>query len=287
MEIRELARDAWPAQLLEIPQLPEKLWIRGSLPPEGTRLLAVVGSRAMSRYGQEACEKLITGLAGYPISIVSGLALGADACAHRAALAAGLHTISIPGSGLDDSVISPRTNFGLAKDILAAGGALISEQEPLHKPWLKEFPSRNRLMVGMSDAVLIVEAGPKSGTLITARLASEYNRDLLCIPHRIGDPHAFGPHLFIRLGAALVTEPIHILEALRIPPLEATGEREAPSDLEDAELVIWNMLQEPKTRDEILRDARGGAGTGELLTALVALELRGLVKEEFGAWRRC
>jgi len=286
MEIRELAREEWPAQLLEIPQLPEKLWIRGSLPPEGTKLLAVVGSRAMSRYGQEACEKLITGLAGYPISIVSGLALGADACAHRAALAAGLHTISIPGSGLDDSVISPRTNFGLAKDILAAGGALISEQEPMHKPWLKEFPSRNRLMVGMSDAVLIVEAGPKSGTLITARLASEYNRDLLCIPHRIADPHAFGPHLFIRLGAALVTEPMHILEALRIPPRETTGEREAPSDLEDAELVIWDMLEEPKTRDEILRDASGVAGTGELLTALVALELRGLVREEFGAWHR-
>jgi len=286
MEIRELAREEWSAQLREIPQLPEKLWIRGSLPPEGTKLLAVVGSRAMSRYGQEACEKLIAGLAGYPISIVSGLALGADACAHKAALAAGLHTISIPGSGLDDSVISPRTNFGLARDILAAGGALISEQEPLHKPWLKEFPSRNRLMVGMSDAVLIVEAGPKSGTLITARLASEYNRDLLCIPHRIGDPHAFGPHLFIRLGAALVTEPMHILEALRIPPREATEVREAPSDLEDAELVIWNMLEEPKTRDEILRDASGVAGAGELLTALVALELRGLVREEFGAWHR-
>lgn len=283
MEIRELARDAWPAQLKEIPQLPGKLWIRGSLPPKGTRLLAVVGSRAMSRYGQEACETLIKGLAGYPISIVSGLALGADACAHKAALAAGLHTISIPGSGLDDSVISPRTNFGLAKDILVAGGALISEQEPLHKPWLKEFPSRNRLMVGMSDAVLIIEAGPKSGTLITARLAGEYNRDLLCIPHRIGDPHAFGPHLFIRLGAALVTEPMHILEALRIPPREATGRSEAPSDLTDTELVIWDMLREPKTRDEILRK---GVDTDDFLTALLALELRGLVREEFGAWHR-
>ncbi|MFA5996630.1 MAG: DNA-processing protein DprA [Candidatus Paceibacterota bacterium] len=283
MEIRELARDAWPAQLKEIPQLPEKLWIRGNLPPKGTRLLAVVGSRAMSRYGQEACETLIKGLAGYPVSIVSGLALGADACAHKAALAAGLHTISIPGSGLDDSVISPRTNFGLAKDILVAGGALISEQEPMHKPWLKEFPSRNRLMVGMSDAVLIIEAGPKSGTLITARLAGEYNRDLLCIPHRIGDPHAFGPHLFIRLGAALVTEPMHILEALRIPPREATGRREAPSDLTDTELVIWDMLQEPKTRDEILRK---GVDADECLTALLALELRGLVREEFGAWHR-
>jgi DNA processing protein len=284
MEIREFAKEEWPAQLLEIPQLPKRLWIRGKLPPAGTKLLTVVGSRAMTRYGQEACEKLITGLAGYPISIVSGLALGADACAHKAALAAGLHTIAIPGSGLDDSVIGPRTNFGLAKDILAAGGALISEQEPLHKPRLGEFPSRNRIMVGMSDAVLVIEAGNKSGTLITARLASEYNRDLLCVPHRIGDSHAFGSHLFIRLGAALVAEPLHILEALGIPPREAASRNAAPSDLEDTELVIWSMLDEPKTRDEILR--AGSAGAGELLTALVALELRGLVREEFGAWHK-
>ena len=287
MEIRELERASWPAQLLEIPQPPKKLWVRGQLPPAGTKLLTVVGSRAMTRYGQEACEKLITGLAGYPVSIVSGLALGADACAHKAALAAGLHTIAIPGSGLDDSVISPRTNFGLAKDILAAGGALVSEQEPLHKPWLKEFPSRNRIMVGLADAVLVIEAGNKSGTLITARLASEYNRDLLCIPHRIGDPHAFGPHLFIRLGAALVSDPLHILEALGIPPRAPTGPLRgdaAPTDLEDTEREIWSMLEEVKTRDEILRGTALSAG--EALTALVALELRGLVKEEFGAWHR-
>ncbi len=281
MEIRELAQKEWPEQLLEIPQLPKKLWVRGSLPPERTKRLAVVGSRALSRYGQEACERLIAGLAGYPISIVSGLALGADACAHRAALMAGLHTIAVPGSGLDDSVISPRTNFGLAKEILAAGGALISEQEPLHKPWLKEFPSRNRLMVGMSDAVLMIEAGPKSGTLITARLAGEYNRDLLCLPHRIGDPHAFGPHLFLRLGAALVTEPIHILEALRTPSRESI--MVAPTDLEDAELAIWSMLEEPKTRAQILG---GKTNPDDLLTALVALELRGLIREEFGTWHR-
>lgn len=284
MDIRELERAAWPAQLLEIPHQPKRLWMRGTLPSKGTKFLTVVGSRAMTQYGREACEKLVMGLAGYPISIVSGLALGTDACAHKAALAAGLHTIAIPGSGLDDSAIGPRTNFGLAQDILKAGGALVSEQEPTHRPWLGEFPSRNRIMVGFSDAVLIVEAGNKSGTLITARLASEYNRDLLCIPHRIGDPHAFGSHLFIRLGAALVSEPLHILEALKIPPREAASRGAAPSDLEDAELVIWSMLDDPMTRDEILRGA--GVPAGETLTALVALELRGLIKEEFGAWRK-
>ena len=238
----------------------------------------------MTRYGQEACEKLITGLAGYPVSIVSGIALGVDACAHKAALAAGLHTVAIPGSGLDDAAIGPRANFGLSQDILAKGGALVSEHEPKYRAAPYDFPSRNRIMVGLSDAVLVIEAGNKSGTLITARLASEYNRDLLCIPHRIGDPHAFGSHLFIRLGAALVSEPLHILEALGIPPREAASRGAAPSDLEDAELVIWSMLKEPKTRDEILRESSVPAG--ETLTALVALELRGLVKEEFGAWHK-
>ncbi|MFA5942523.1 MAG: DNA-processing protein DprA [Candidatus Paceibacterota bacterium] len=283
MEIRELEKSEWPAQLFEIPQQPKKLWVRGALPPAGTKLLTVVGSRAMTRYGEEACQRLIGGLAGYPVSIVSGLALGMDTCAHKAALAAGLHTLAVPGSGLGDDVLYPRSNRPFAKEILKAGGGFISEYAPDQPSRIYYFPERNRLMVGLSDAVLMIEAGPKSGTLITARLASEYNRDLLCIPHRIGDPHAFGPHLFIRLGAALVTEPMHILEALGIPPRE-TSATVAPRDLEDAELVIWDMLGEPKTRDEILRGAKGAAG--EVLTALVALELRGLVREEFGAWRR-
>lgn len=284
MNIRELTREAWPAQLKEIPQQPKKLWLRGKLPPEEHKLLTVVGSRAMTSYGQEACQRLIASLAGYPISIVSGLALGIDTCAHKAALAAGLHTLAVPGSGLGDNVLYPRSNRAFAKEILEKGGGLLSEYSPETPSHTAYFPARNRIMVGLADAVLVIEAGQKSGTLITARLAADYNRELLCIPHRIGDPHAFGPHLFIRLGATLVTEPIHILEALGIPPRESGMSGKAPSDLEDTELVIWNMLEEPKTRDEILR--AGSAGAGELLTALVALELRGLAREEFGAWRR-
>lgn len=283
MEVRELGRAEWPAQLLEIPQPPERLWIRGSLPNTGTKLLTVVGSRAMTRYGQEACEKLITGLAGYPISIVSGLALGVDTYAHKAALKANLHTLVVPGSGLSDDVLYPRSNRGFAKEILKAGGGFLSEYAPDTLSRVHFFPERNRLMVGLADAVLVIEAGQKSGTLITARLASEYNRELLCVPHRIGDPHAFGSHLFIRLGAALVSDSLHILEALKIPPRE-TSVTSAPKNLEDVELAVWNLLEEPKARDEILRNA--DTNVGELLTALVALELRGLVKEEFGAWHR-
>jgi DNA processing protein len=284
METRELPKSDWPEQLLEIPQPPEKLWVRGRMPPLENKLLAVVGSRAMTHYGQEACEKLIMGLAEYPITIVSGLALGIDTCAHKAALAAGLHTLAVPGSGISDEVLYPRSNRDFAKKILASGGGLLSEFPPDALSRVHYFPQRNRIMVGLAHAVLVIEAGNKSGTLITARLASEYNRDLLCIPHRIGDPHAFGPHLFIRLGAALVSEPVHILEALGIPPREVASRGVMPSDLEDAEQEIWNLLEEPKARDEILREV--SANAGEVLTALVALELRGYIKEEFGAWHR-
>ncbi|MBI3572052.1 DNA-protecting protein DprA [Candidatus Kaiserbacteria bacterium] len=293
MEIRELLREEWPMQLLEIPQPPKKLWVRGALPPPGNKLLTVVGSRAMTRYGQEACEKLITGLAGYPISIVSGLALGVDTASHKAALAAGLHTLVIPGSGLADAVLYPRSNRPFAKEILKAGGGFLSEYPPETASRVHFFPERNRLMVGIADAVLIIEASAQSGTLITARLAGEYNRELLCVPHRIGDPHAFGPHLFIRLGATLVSEPLHILEALKVPPRETGAGSEAAPALEGVEKKIWKLLAEPQTRDEILRtstslgiSAGGPASTGEILTALVALELRGLIREEFGAWRR-
>ncbi len=217
MEIHTTTAQTFSAKLIQIPDPPTVLWYRGSLPPEGHRVLAVVGSRSLSAYGKASCEYLIAGLSGYPITIVSGLALGADACAHRAALNAGLHTIAVPGSGLDDAHLYPRTNLPLAKEILQSGGTLLSEHPQGHRARAEDFPSRNRIMVGLSDAVLVIEGGEKSGTLITARLAPEYNRDLLCVPHRIGDAHGVAAHTFIRLGAVLVSTPAHILEALGIP----------------------------------------------------------------------
>jgi DNA processing protein len=283
MDMKMLLPPEYPGGLRELPQPPEKLWLTGTLPPPGTKYLAVVGSRAMSRYGQEVCQKLIAGLAGYPVSIVSGLALGVDTCAHKAALAAGLHTTAFPGSGVDESVLYPKSNRAFSQEILAAGGALVSEYEPKTASRVHFFPERNRLMVGVADAVLVIEAGEKSGTLITARLASEYNKELLCVPHRVGDPHGFGPHLFIRLGATLVSEPIHILEALKIAPRGEAARLEAPK-LEGVEKEVWQILAAPKTRDEIVREAK--AEPGDVLTALIALELRGIAREEFGAWRR-
>ena len=281
--MRQLSPADYPEGLREIPEIPSSLYIRGSLPPEGTVYLTVVGSRDLSSYGREAGERLITGLAGHPICIVSGLALGADACAHRAALAAGLHTIAFPGSGIGDRTIAPRTNAGLAAEILESGGALMSEYSPdtVAAPWM--FPARNRLMVGIARAVLVLEAGERSGTLITARLSGEYNRDLLCVPYRIGDRGGYAANLFIRLGAALVAEPSHILEALGIRQ-ERTVSDTTTLDLTPKEQILFELLSQPRSRDEIIRDS--GLPAHEVLTALVMLELRGVLKEEFGAWRR-
>lgn len=227
MDIRTIVQGAYEKEglgaLTQIPQPPETLWMRGSLPPKEAKKLVVVGSRALTPYGEAICEKLIAGLSGYPIAIVSGLALGTDACAHRAALKAGLHTIAVPGSGLADKVIAPQTNLGLAKEILLAGGALLSEHAPDTTARPQYFPSRNRIMVGLADAVLVIEAGERSGTLITARLASEYSRDLMCVPHRIGDVNSEGSHMFIRLGAELITGPDDILETLGLEPSRIRG----------------------------------------------------------------
>ncbi len=279
---RQLTPDEYPPQLSEIPGAPAALQARGTWPSADTRYLAVVGSRALTAYGRQACESLISGLAGYPVSIISGLALGADACAHKAALSAGLHTVAVLGSGVDDASIYPRTNAGLGKDILAAGGLLISEQEDGYRPQLYDFPKRNRIVVGLAHAVLVVEAGPKSGTLITARLATEYNRELMFVPHRMGDAHGFGAHLFSRLGATLVAEPSHILEALGIKPREEGARVDIP--LSDDERSIYDLLEKPMPRDELIRAS--GLASSDALSALVLLELKGVIKEEFGAWRR-
>lgn len=279
---RQLMPREYPARLREIPEPPAALYARGSWPPDDTKCLAVVGSRALSSYGREACESLIAGLAGYPISIISGLALGADSCAHKAALRAGLHTIAVLGSSVDDEHVSPRSHLGLAREILAAGGMLVSEHADGYDPYPHDFPKRNRIVVGLAHAVLIVEAAPQSGTLITARLSHEYNRDLLCVPHRIGDPHGFGAHLFLRLGAALVAEPAHILEALGIAPRGESARADIP--LQGDEKVMYDLLAEPRAKDELIRES--GLSPSDALTAIVMLELRGVLKEEYGLWRR-
>lgn len=277
--MRRLLPHEFPPLLAEIPDPPTTLYIEGSLPPEGHRLLTVVGSRSVSRYGKDACEHLVRGLAGYPISIVSGLALGTDGIAHRAALDAGLHIIAVPGSGLGARVLYPRAHVSLAREIVESGGALLSEFEEDEPATPYSFPKRNRVMAGMSHATLVIEATQKSGTLITARLAIDYNRDLLVVPHQIFSEGGEGGHIFMKIGAAPVRCAEDILEALGI---EAT-KKEAVAVSEKEQMVL-TLLSSPMPRDELLRALKLETSEGNAL--LLSMELRGLIKESLGEIRR-
>jgi len=167
MEIQKLPKNKFPEALLEIPQPPENLWIIGEMPSPDLIYLCVVGSRKFTSYGKEACEKIIAGLKGYPIVIVSGFAMGIDTIAHKKAMQVGLKTLVFPGSGLSAEAMYPKTNVRLMSEVVENGGCLISEFEPDFKATQWSFPMRNRLMAGISKAVLIIEAEEKSGTLIT------------------------------------------------------------------------------------------------------------------------
>lgn len=276
----ELALDRVPKRLHEIPQPPKHLWLRGTVPPLEHHWLAVVGSRRYSTYGKEVCEHLIAGLRGAPVTIVSGLALGIDAIAHRAALTTNLPCIAVPGSGLNWNVLYPKSNHALARAILERGGALISEYAPdtAAAPWT--FPERNRIMVGLSHAVLIIEAHERSGTLITARLAGEYNRDVLAVPGSIFSEGSKGAHQFIKLGATPVTCAEDILLALGIEALPA---HTTAFNLTADEAAVLAHLDTPQPRDVLIEKI--GNPAHETLVLIAQMEIAGLIHDERGMIR--
>lgn len=275
--ITELPRESFPPLLREIPDPPTSLTYRGTPPPRDTTFLAVVGSRKYSTYGKQAVDHLISGLRGQPITIVSGLAIGIDTLAHKAALAAGLYTVSVPGSGLDDSVLYPRRNTALAREIMNSGGTLLSEFEPTFHATSWSFPQRNRIMAGMSSATLIIEATERSGTLITAKLATDYNRDLLVVPGSIFSSNSVGPHLFMKLGATPVTTPEDILDTLGLKHTEAKAD--ARSLTEDEQRVI-HLLTEPTHKDALLQKL--DMPVHEANALLLQMELKGLIENRLG-----
>lgn len=276
--MKKLTPLEFPTLLREIPDSPLHLYMEGSLPKADTKLLCVVGSRQYSTYGKEVCEKLIAGLAGYNVAIVSGLALGIDGIAHRAALKARLHTVAIPGSGLNTKVLYPSAHQNLAKEILKEGGTLLSEFEPDEPAAPYNFPKRNRIMAGISHAILIIEAAEKSGTLITSRLATDYNREVLVVPGPIYSRGSFGPHMLIRLGATPITKSGDILEALSIPS-EKKQSYDTKNISEDERRVL-QLLASPCTRDELI--VQLNISTERVNVLLTAMEIKGLVIERLG-----
>ena len=286
MQIEKLPREKFPKALLEIPQPPKELWIIGELPSENLIHLCVVGSRKFTSYGREACEKIIAGLKGYPIVIVSGLAMGIDAIAHRKALSVGLKTLIFPGSGLGKEAMYPKTNLRLAEELIESGSCLISEFAPDFKATLWSFPMRNRLMAGISKATLIIEAAEKSGTLITARLATEYNRDVLAVPGPIFSPNSKGTNKLLRQGATPVTSAEEVLEALGFE-MEKDEKKQAKLflDLSPEEKMVFDLLRDPFPRDDLIRAMK--MPTPHANALLSVMEIKGLIKEELGEIRVC
>lgn len=267
-----------------IPQPPRNLMIRGSFPNHNNCIfLTIVGSRNHTHYGREVCKKLIRGLRGYPIIIVSGLALGIDTIAHETALEVGLTTIAFPGSGLDEKILYPRANRSLAEKILTSGGCLVSEFA-LHQKtndWL--FPARNRLLAGISRATLVIEATHKSGTRITARLATEYSREVLAVPGSIFSNQSEGPHELIRMGATPVTTSDHILEALGLH-IATQPMLDLFSQCNSDEQHVISILTHPQSRGDLIRTLKMPIHKATIL--LAQMEIKGFICESEGVIRR-
>lgn len=265
--------------LPEIPECPKSLRIQGEFPVR-EKYLAVVGSRKYSEYGKAVCEHLIKGLAGQSVCIVSGLALGIDGIAHRAALSAGLATIAIPGSGLSEKVLYPSSHRGLARTILEKGGCLISEFEDDFRATNWSFPQRNRIVVGISHATFVIEAELKSGTLISSKYAIDFNRDVFTIPHSIFSKTSEGPHMLLRLGATPITSSADIIAGLGLKTTDTLFEKRDYSDCSADELEVVNILSESRSRDEVLRMLDKPIAVSQ--TILAIMEIKGLIEETMG-----
>jgi len=268
--ILTLADSAYPAALLEIADPPNVLYVRGNPTLLQKRGLGVVGSRNATPQGLQTAEIFAKALAGAGLTIISGLALGIDAAAHRGALADGGDTIAIIGTGADR--LYPARNKELALAI-AERGAIVSEF-PLGTPAIAaNFPRRNRIISGLSCGVLVVEAAPESGSLITARLAAEQGREVFAIPGSIHSPVARGCHKLIKQGAKLVETAQDVLEELGNFAAAETFPETAASTAENT--LLTAIGHDPCSLDELVE--RTGFGANQLLTELLTLELGGQI----------
>jgi DNA processing protein len=269
---------SYPSRLKEIYDYPPVLYVRGDLPSQDEPCLAVVGTRRPTIYGRQVTEEMVADLARSKITIVSGLARGIDSLAHRAALDAGGETVAVFASGLD--IVYPAENARLAQAIMEHG-AVISEYPLGVRPKAENFPLRNRIMSGLSLGVLVVEAGERSGALITAHQAVEQNRDVFAIPGSILSPASKGANRLIQEGAKLVCNSNDILEELNLTVVAQQLEIEEFRPAGEAESAIAKQLTpEPCHIDEICR--RSGLPMSQVSSTLAMLELEGVAKQVGG-----
>ena len=280
LQTHEIRRPALPLPLREIPDPPTQLHCAGDAAALDTLAVAIVGSRRCTRHGREIAFALARDLAAQGLSIVSGLAYGIDAAAHRGALAsATAPTVAVLGSGLGS--IYPRANERLAAEIVAAGGALVSEYPDATGPRKHHFPARNRIVSGLCRGVVIVEASDRSGSLITARLALEQGREVMAVPSLVSSPLSRGCHRLIRDGAALVECAEHVVEALGLELKPVPPEAEATAE---DDLVLKHVEATGTSLDAIV--AATGLPIEDVLERLAELEIDGLVAAHGGSYIR-
>lgn len=268
----------YPAHLGEIDQPPPVLYFRGEILPEDDWSVAIVGTRAVTPYGRQVTEELATVLAHNGVTVVSGLARGVDAVAHGAAIKAGGRTLAVLGSGVDR--IYPPENRSMAEKIMAHG-AILSDYAPGTPPESANFPPRNRIISGLSMAVVVVEAGDTSGALITAEFAVDQGRDVFAIPGNIYAPQSKGTNRLLRNGAKTLLSPQDVLEALDLTRNVERREirKIIPGDTTEA-LLLDLLDAEPVHVDEIRN--RAGLPIEKVSAALTMMELKGMVRQVGG-----
>ena len=283
----------YPERLREIFDAPALLWVRGDVTLLAQSAIAVVGTRHPTPYGSGMAEMLSRDLAARGMVILSGMARGVDTAAHKGAIAAKGKTVAVWGTGID--VIYPKENKSLAEQILSSGGAIVSELPTGTFPAPQNFPKRNRILSGMSVAVLVVEAGEHSGTRVTARCALEQNRDVFAVPGNVTTKNAWGPNTLIKQGAKLVATWEDVWEDLPSQiraEIESTWElasngqpaasllfEKAP--LPPAETRLMSVLRHDESLqlDEIMEKLEPELSSSEVFAALFELELAGRVKQ--------
>ena len=271
-----------PLPLRAIPDPPARLFCRGDAGLLAAPSVAIVGSRRCTRQGREVAFELARDLASQGLCVVSGLAYGIDAAAHRGALAAEVRgaTVAVLGSGLDR--IYPRAHERLAADIVATGGALVTEHAAHEGPRKHHFPARNRIVSGLCRGIVIVEASDRSGSLITARLGLEQGRDVMAVPSLVSSPLSTGCHRLIREGAALIECAEHVMEALGLesrPVLAQDGAAAADDDI-----VLAEVGAVATSVDAIV--AGSGLAVEAVLARLAELEIDGFVASRGGGYVR-
>jgi DNA processing protein len=277
IDVLSIENVAYPKLLKKIYDPPQLLYSKGKLEAKDEFSLAVVGTRKYSAYGQQVTEEVTRDLAHAQLTIVSGLALGIDALAHNAALNAGGRTIAVLGSGLDKENIYPTSNRYLADKIIASGGAIISEFPIGTRPLRHHFPQRNRIIAGLSLGTLVIEAGEKSGALITARHALDQNREVFAIPGNIYSPVSYGPNDLIKQGARVVTGAGDIIETLDLAQVTThIQSQEIIPETAEEEMILGHLSHESLHVDELVRLTELNAAA--VNATLTVMEMKGMVK---------